>query len=57
VLADDYFLAKAEQCRRLAEKIVNPADPALAGLLKLAAEFEAKAASVRREFTSTRIAS
>jgi len=57
VHADDYFMEKAARCRRLAGKIANPADPALAGLLNLAVEFEAKAASLRREIAPTRAAS
>ena len=39
----DYFRQKAAQCRRLADGIVNKNDPAVASLLALAVEFEAKA--------------
>ena len=38
-----YFLAKAEQCRRLADTIFTVNDPAVDVLHALAAEFEAKA--------------
>ena len=38
----DYFRQKAAQCRRLAEGIINEKDPAVASLLALAVEFEAK---------------
>jgi hypothetical protein len=38
-----YFFAKAEQCRRLAASITARNDPAVASLLALSAEFEAKA--------------
>jgi hypothetical protein len=40
--ASDYR-QKADQCRRLAEAITARDDPAIAALLKLAAESEAKA--------------
>lgn len=38
-----YLLDKAEQCRRMAASIVDRADPVIASLLELAAEFEAHA--------------
>jgi len=38
-----YLLNKAQQCRRLAAVITVRDDPAIASLLALAAEFEAKA--------------
>jgi hypothetical protein len=53
---DTYFAEKARQCSRLAEKIVNCSDPAIVALLKLAIEYEAEAAALRREFASTGIA-
>jgi hypothetical protein len=57
VHAGDYFMERAAKCRRLAEKIVNPADPALAALLELASEFESKAAAAKRASASTRAGS
>ncbi len=39
-----YFLRKAAQCRRLAADITTRDDPAPRALLRLAEEFEAKAA-------------
>ena len=57
VHAEDYFLERAAKCRRLAEKIANPADPALAALLELATEFESKAAAAKRQSVSARAAS
>ena len=42
----DYFRHKAEQCRRLAGAILNQHDPAVANLLALAVEFEAKAVAL-----------
>jgi hypothetical protein len=46
-----YFLNKSEQCRRLAAAIVTARDnPAVAPILALSAEFEARAiASAMRE--------
>ena len=45
-----YYLAKAEQCRRLAATIVPGADPAITALAALAREFDARAmAAARRE--------
>jgi hypothetical protein len=41
--SSDYFLGKAEQCRRLAKEILAKNDPAIEKLLALAAEFEGKA--------------
>jgi hypothetical protein len=38
-----YLLNKADQCRRLAAAITARDDPAVASLLALSAEFEAKA--------------
>lgn len=38
-----YFFDKAEHCRGLAAAIIARDDPAIASLLALAAEFEAKA--------------
>ena len=43
--ASDYR-QKADQCRRLAEAITARDDPAIAALLKLAAESEAKAVAI-----------
>jgi hypothetical protein len=37
------YRQKAEQCRRLAEAITARDDPAIAALLKLAVEWDAKA--------------
>jgi hypothetical protein len=45
----DYFREKAEQCHRLAKAIVNQTDPAVAALLALAVEFEAKAVALTAE--------
>ena len=45
----DYFRQKAAQCRRLADGIVNKNDPAVASLLALAVEFEAKAVALTAE--------
>jgi hypothetical protein len=45
----DYFRQKAEQCRRLAKALVNQHDPAVANLLALAVEFEAKAVALTAE--------
>jgi hypothetical protein len=42
----DYFRQKAEQCRRLASGLMNDRDPAVAALLALAVEFEAKAVTL-----------
>ena len=39
----DYFRQKAEHCRRLASGLYNQRDPAVASLLALAVEFEARA--------------
>jgi hypothetical protein len=48
----DYFRKKAEQCRRLAGSISNSNDPAVASLLALAVEFEAKAVALTAEEAS-----
>jgi hypothetical protein len=45
----EYFRHKAEQCRRLATSIVNQNDPAVARLMALAVEFEAKAVALAAE--------
>ena len=45
----DYFRRKAEQCRRLAAALVNQSDPAVANLLALAVEFEARAVALTAE--------
>ena len=45
----DYFRQKAAQCRRLAQGIVRQDDPAVASLLALAVEFEAKAVALTAE--------
>ena len=50
----DYFRQKAEQCRRLAEGVVNPHDPAIASLLAMAVEFEAKAVALAAEDASAK---
>ena len=42
----EYFRQKAEQCRRLANTVVNANDPVVANLLALAVEFEAKAVAL-----------
>ena len=39
-----YFLEKAAMCRRLARAVTNLADPAIAQLLALAADYDASAA-------------
>ena len=43
-----FYLAKAEQCRRLAATIVPGADPAIASLVALAREFDARAMAAAR---------
>jgi hypothetical protein len=48
----DYFCQKAEQCRRLAAGLFNQHDPAVASLLALAVEFEAKAVALTAEEAS-----
>ena len=48
----EYFRHKAEQCRRLATSIVNQSDPAVARLMALAVEFEAKAVALTAEEAS-----
>jgi hypothetical protein len=48
----DYFRQKAEQCRRLANGLVYQNDPAVASLLALAVEFEAKAVAFTAEEAS-----
>ena len=48
----DYFRQKAAQCRRLAEGLINQADPAVVSLLALAVEFEARAVALTAEETS-----
>lgn len=50
----DYFRQKAEQCRRLAAAVVNQKDPAVAALLALAVEFEAKAVALTAEDASAK---
>jgi hypothetical protein len=50
----DYFRHKAEQCRRLAGAILNQHDPAVANLLALAVEFEAKAVALAAEEASAK---
>ena len=42
----DYFRQKAEQCHRLASGLFKQDDPAVASLLALAVEFEAKAVAL-----------
>jgi hypothetical protein len=49
----EYFRHKSEQCRRLAASIVNQSDPAVARLMALAVEFEAKAVALAAEEAST----
>ena len=41
-----YFCQRAEQCRRLADMIINKSDPIVARLLTLAVEFETRAATL-----------
>lgn len=41
-----YFREKAAQCRRLAKVILTKNDPAIAALLALADEFDARAAAL-----------
>ena len=50
----DYFRDKAAQCRRLAAAITNHNDPAIAALLALAVEFEAKAVAMTAEDASAK---
>ena len=50
----DYFRHKADQCRRLAETVVNRRDPVVANLLTLAVEFEAKALALTAEEASAK---
>jgi hypothetical protein len=50
----DYFRQKAEQCRRLASGLMNDRDPAVAALLALAVEFEAKAVALTAEEASAK---
>jgi hypothetical protein len=50
----DCFRQKAEQCRRLASGLLNDKDPAVAALLALAVEFEAKAVALTAEQASER---
>ena len=50
----DSFRHKAEQCRRLAGAILNQHDPAVANLLALAVEFEAKAVALAAEEASAK---
>jgi hypothetical protein len=50
----DYFREKAAQCRRLAAAITNQNDPAVAALLALAVEFEAKAVAMTAEDASAK---
>ena len=41
-----YFTEKAAQCRRIASHIANPNDCAVAALIAMAEEFEARAAAL-----------
>jgi ADP-ribosylglycohydrolase len=50
----DYFREKAAQCRRLAAAITHQNDPAVAALLALAVEFEAKAVALTAEDASAK---
>ena len=50
----DYFRQKAEQCRRLANGLFDQDDPAVASLLALAVEFEAKAVALTAEEASAK---
>jgi len=50
----DYFRQKAAQCRRLSAAIISQKDPAVAALLALAVEFEAKAVALTAEEASTK---
>jgi hypothetical protein len=50
----DYFRQKAEQCRQLASGLFNQHDPAVASLLALAVEFEAKAVVLTAEEASAK---
>jgi hypothetical protein len=45
----DYFRQKAAHCRRLADGPLNQQDSAVANLLALAVEFEAKAVALTAE--------
>ena len=44
-----YFRQKAEQCRRLANGLVNDQDPAVTALRALAVEFDYKAQALEAE--------
>jgi hypothetical protein len=48
----NYLRDKAAQCRRLAAGIWNQSDRAVAALLDLALEFEAKVAAVKADNTT-----
>ena len=50
----DYFREKAAQCRRLAAAVSDQHDPAVAALLALAVEFEAKAVAMTAEDASAK---
>ena len=50
----DYFREKAAQCRRLAAAVADQDDPAVAALLALAVEFEAKAVAMTAEDASAK---
>jgi hypothetical protein len=49
-----YFLEKAAQCRRLADSITRPDDPAKVALSALAEEFEANAKAIRAREAAAR---
>jgi hypothetical protein len=44
----NFYLSKAAQCRRLAATIITGDDPAIAALVALAREFEARAIAQAR---------
>jgi hypothetical protein len=44
----EFFRRKAQQCRRLAASLTNQTDPAVARMLALAAEFDARAGIAER---------
>ena len=50
----DYFRQKAAHCRRLADGPLNQQDSAVANLLALAVEFEAKAVALTAEEASAK---
>lgn len=49
----EYYRQRAEQCRRLTRLILNQHDPIATGLIALSVEFEAKAAALSAQKTSS----